>query len=83
MRFGCGACLLLAVLFTARGDDSISSCSQTDDTGLLDTIRQSACRLKGNKTEGDAFKASIRRKHGVTTPISCEFQCNNVNTWRR
>ena len=64
------ACLLLAVLFTVRG---ISSCSQTDDTGLLDTIRQSTCRLKGNRTEGDAFKASIRRKHGVTSPIICEF----------
>ena len=64
------ACLLLAVLFTARG---ISSCSQTDDTGLLDTIRQSACRLRGNRTEGDDFKARIRRKHGVTSPVSCEF----------
>ena len=67
------ACLLLAVLFTARGDGSISSCSQTDDTRLLNKIRQSACRLKGNRTEGDAFKASIRRKHGVTSPISGGF----------
>ena len=81
MKFVGQACLLLAVLFTARSDDSIPSCSQTDDTGLLDTIRQSACRLRGNGTEGNAFKARIRRKHGVTSPISCEFPCSNTWSW--
>ena len=75
------ACLLLAVLLTARSDDSIPSCSHTDDTGLLDTIRQSACRLKGNRTEGYAFKASIRRKHGVTSPTIGEFPCSNTWNW--
>ena len=59
-----GVCLLLALGSTARGDDA-SRCSQGGVTELRDTLRQSACRLGANRTEGDVFRARVRAKHGV------------------
>ena len=55
---------MLALGSTARGDGG-STCSPGGATELRDTLRQSACRLGGNRTEGDVFRAHVRAKHGV------------------
>ena len=60
-----GLCLLLALIAATRGDDAVARCTQTDVTTLRDTLRQSACRLKANRTEGEAFRAAVRAKHGL------------------
>ena len=60
-----GVCLLLALIAATRGDDAVARCSQTDVTELRDALRQSACRLKANKTEGEEFRAAVRAKHGL------------------
>ena len=65
MKFFRGVCLLLALgSSTARGDGG-STCSPGGVTELRDTLRQSACRLRGNRTEGDIFRAHVQAKHGV------------------
>ena len=59
-------CLLLAlVAATCTLGDAVASCGQTDVTVLKDTLRQSACRLRANRTEGEEFRASVRAKHGL------------------
>ena len=42
-------------------------CSQRGDTDLhvRDMLHQSACRLGGNRADGDIFRAHVRTKHGV------------------
>ena len=56
-------CLLLAlVAATCTLGDAVASCDQTD---VKNTLRQSACRLRANRTEGEEFRASVRAKHGL------------------
>ena len=63
-----GVCLLLALGSTARGHHELG-CS--GDMELRNTLRQSACRLRGNRTDGDVFRAHVRAKHGVDQAGEC------------
>ena len=56
---------LLLTLIAATTGDVVASCNQTNPTALRNALRQSACRLKAYRTEGEEFRASVRAKHGL------------------